>query len=612
MAKEPVQQFRYIFFTLYILLQVSFILFSEYNFGVGGIDNIRHYQNARFYLLHPELFFDAWGKPLFTTLLWPFTLLGFKVARVLNLIISVFILLFTLKIADRFYKGNSLILLVLISFTPVYFFLSTSCLPQLLFGLLLIAGIYFMLENRPSLSAVIISFLPLVYTYGFIILAIFICVLVLVKSYRSIFLLLTGTVIFSMAGYFVIGDIFWLAHHFTNSSGKIVANTSDLIYEINFNIGFPLLLLLISGFGIWTFDVLKKFSISNKKTIYYLLVVGNFLAFLVIVLYSGSKSETIYLSVALVLLAALIGGETINFLYKKNRIIAKVAIVGFALIQVVLLFATNKFSFKIDGQIELAKKGANYIQFNEPNGKLYYFNPLIPFYLNIDPSDSLKSSLITKGNEISKIMDWDDLLVWDSEFGKVKYGVDLKILEDDSNLEKSESFYLHDKTVKISENDSSIHIFKKLKVQKGEFAVSDTYERTLSFEDYINPSVKDIDGVKVWVLDSTQEYSQNIVLAPDIVVRKEIFEFTISIKYKAIQSLEKGQALLVFSTINEGKNIHYKSNYLVSLGNNWVESEMKVTIPADIPRSSKILIYVWNKDRRQFIIERITVNARSY
>lgn len=614
MNKEPVQQLPYIFFSLYILLQVFLILFSNYNFGPGGFDNIRHYQNARFSFSHPELFLDLLGKPLYTTLTSPFALLGFRITRSFNLIVSVLILLFTLKITDRLYKNGSLFSIVLLAFSPVYFFLSTSCLPDLLFGFILIAGIYFMVENKPSLSALIISFLPLESIQGFLIIFIFALVLMLIKSYRSILLLLTGTIIFSLASYFVFGDIQWLTHPVPNSGGRVVADTSGLIGKINFNLGFPLLLLLITGFGIWLTELSDKFSLTNRKTILFLLVSGCFLALFSGILFSGNWKEYEFLTVALIPLAAIIGGKTVDFFYAKveNGNVVNGIFIGLVVIQVVLLFTTNKLLLKQDDKTGLAKKGANFLRFNEPDGKLYYFNPLIPFYLDIDPFDSVKSSLITENYEISENMDWDDLLVWDSEFGKMKYDVDLKSLEDDSNLEKLESFYLHDKTVEISKDDISVQIFKKSKVQRGEFVVPDTYEHVLSFEDYINPRVNELDGVKVWTLDSTQEYSPNIVLAPEIVNRKEILEFMISVKYKAIGQLEKGQVLLVFSAISEGKNIHYKSEYLISSGNKWEESEMKVTIPELIPGSSKILIYVWNKERRQLDLEKITVNARSY
>lgn len=608
MNKETGLHLRYVFFTLFILLQVFFILFGDYNYGLGGFENIRHFQIARFSVDQPAVYFNNYGNPLFTLFLSPFAHFGFKVARSLNLIISVLILLVTLKIADRVNGKNQLIVIVLAGFAPVYFFLSTSCLPALLFSLLLMVAVYFFTEEKYGFSAFTASFLPAVYPGGGWLLPVFAGIFLLNKNFRPLFLLLAGSLIFSIAGYFSTGNVGWL---FASPAGVPDTPRGE---SLSFIFGAPLLLFVIFGLAVWILDLRKKFSISNGNFIMFFLLAGSFLLIALPVLFPGARYQPEYISVALVPLAALIGGRAAGFLFlkMKNKSLVNAVLAVFAFTQAALLFSENQFALSLDSKDELIKKAAIYLRFNEPNAKIFFFNPLLPWFLETDPADTSKLVLISEKTNITEKMGQEDVLVWDTEFGKNKTGIVLNELENDSMLFAEEAFYLHDKTVPVSETDACVRIFKKTEKGKSTRGVSDYYTRTLSFEDYLDPRVKEIGGIKMWELDSTQEYSPNLVLTPDLFEQKEMLDFSISVGYKAEQPLVKGQALLVLSIINEGKNIYYNSGYIISQGNIRDEFQIKTTIHADIPLASKILIYVWNKGRKHLFIENLKVEVKSY
>jgi len=160
MGKISQKHLIYTFFTSYILLQFYFLLFSESAYGYGGADNITHYQIAKYAFSRPELFLDLWGKPVFTTLLAPFTLFGFLTAKAFNLIVAVVTLWLSAKIAKRLFPGSELFVIVLIAFSPVYFQLAVSCLTEILFSFILVAAVYLFIQNRFVFSAVVLSFLP--------------------------------------------------------------------------------------------------------------------------------------------------------------------------------------------------------------------------------------------------------------------------------------------------------------------------------------------------------------------------------------------------------------------------------------------------------------------
>ena len=614
MIEKNVQQLRYIFFTSFILLQVFIILFSNYNFGIGSLEDIKNYQAARFSFLHPNLFFDLHETPLYRIIISPFTLLGFRISRSLNLILSVFILFFTLEIAEHLYGRKSLFLIFLIAFSPAYFFVSSSCLPELLFGFLLVAGLYLFTKNRVFLSSIVISFIPVVYVEGFLILLPFLTIMLFIKSYHSIPLLLSGVLVFLLAGYFVFGDFLWFFSQHLGSRETVTTGTLGFLYKVNFAFGPSLLIMFTIGLCLLVYNLFKKFTFSDKNKAFYLLVATNILIVLVIGFWLEAKTKFNIILVSAVPLFAIISGNTLNFI--KEKVTSKKAMntifSAMVVLQVLFLLLSGHFHFKLNESDRLIKRGANYIRYNEPNEKVFYSNPIFTYFFNIDPYNTTKSELFSEERQIANEMSWNDILVWDSEYGGGKYNINLSTLENDPNLEKLEAFYLHDKTIEVDENDKSLQIFKKLKGGKTEIIISDTYERTLSFEDYLDPRVKKVDGIKAWEVDSLQLYSPGIELTRDVIERKEFLNFDVTLNYKSMNSVEKANVAFVFSIINEGKNIYYESKFLDMADTQWKESKLNVTIPADIPRFSSIRAFVVNRDKKQILIQNIKIKIRSH
>lgn len=123
----------------------------------------------------------------------------------------------------------------------------------------------------------------------------------------------------------------------------------------------------------------------------------------------------------------------------------------------------------------------------------------------------------------------------------------------------------------------------------------------------------EVDGFKVWKLDSSQEYSPTIALSPDIVKLYETLEIEVTLNYKALQTLNHNQVLLVFSAENEGKSLRYEGADLIFSGSEWKQLQLNIKMPANIlSAASKMLIYVWNTNRKQVLIKSMTVNVKSY
>lgn len=622
MSKKIEEHLLYIFFVAFTFLQVFIMLFGKSEYGYGGADNIAHYQIAKYAFKYPELFLDLWGKPVYTALLAPFAQLGYKIANSFNILAAVVTMLLSVKITNRIFPGKALFSVVLIAFAPVYFFLSVSCLTEVLFSLFLLTAVYFVVEKRFDLSAIILSFLPFIRSEGVIILPVFAIAFLLQRSYRSILFLAVGSLFYSLIGYFVFGDFLWIITQQPYSMGESIYGSGELFHFVkksNFIFGIPLLVLICFGLVYWTFELIKKRNFRSDNAILFITIVGSWILYFAAHSYVWWKGTGGSLGLTRVIggvipLAVLTGMKTADFLssrIKKPSIVYGVFSFLTAL-QIVLLFTQNKIMSSTDTTEELIKKSADYICFNEEGKKVFYFNPMVIHFLDYDPYDT-KQCNWGVGDKIqpSNSMNWGDILVWDAHFGANEGGIQLEVLENDRFLKKEKSFYPVEKVIVLGGYDYSVHIFKKAASKNYPALANEQFEKTLNFESYEQAQVHLIDDRKVWKLDASQEYSPSITVTPDVIKRYELLNIKASVNYKSLEYLDNDKVLLIISVDNKGKNLRYEKMALISSDYSWNEVEIEAKMPANIPETSTIKIYVWNKDKKNILIDHISLNIES-
>ncbi len=625
MRRISLKHFYYFFFPAYILLQVILIVISESAYGYGGADNIAHYQISRFSFKYPELFLDLWGKPLYTALSAPFAQFGYDAAKMFNLLVAVFTLLISAKIARHLFsdKASSFFTVVFIAFSPVYFLLAASCLTEVLFSFVLTAAVYLFIRKKYVIAALVVSFLPLVRSEGFVILPVFAVALILIRSYRSIPFLVSGLVFYSIIGYFVFGDILWLINKQPYSMGESIYGSGSLLHFIKHSpsiFGIPLLIVIFFGLLVWVTGTLKKFSLRGNNTILFILIAGSWLIYFAAHSYVWWKGTGGSLGLTRVIggvipLAALTGMKVYE--YVLNTFKGKAVTYGFfsllAILQVVFLFTRHNLHLKADPTEQLIKKSAEYIQVHEKGEKVYYFNPLLIHYLDLDPYDTSQCNWwVADKQQPSNTLEWGDLLVWDAHLGPNEGGVQLSDLEKDQYLEKIKAFYPIEKIIVLGGYDYSVQIFKKVKTKVDSAAVTDSYSKILSFEGNQDERVREVDGLNVWVLDGRQEFSPAITIYPDVIKQREVLDVKATLHFKAFESLTADEVLLVFSVENEGQNLRYEKMDLIAEDENWKQLQLQAKIPAGIPDSAKMVFYVWNKDKKNLLIEKLGVEMKSY
>jgi hypothetical protein len=613
----------YPFFAGYILLQFFLLLFSDSPYGFGGADNIAHFQIARYSFKYPELLLDLWGKPVYTALSAPFAQLGYGAAKAFNLVVSVLTLLLSARIAQKLFPGSSLFVVVFIAFSPVYFLLSVSCLTEILFAFVLVGAVLQFVNKRYLLAALVISFLPLVRSEGIVILPVFAVALFLTRAYRAIPFLFFGTVFYSIIGFFVFDDIFWLKNKLPYSLGESLYGSGSVFHFVKHSpsiFGIPLLILIVPGLFAWMAGILKDFSLRKSNTILFILIAGSWITYFAAHSYvwwkgtGGSLGLTRVMAgiLPLAALTAMKGFELVSQKIKNKKTVYGL-FAFFALLQIILLFTRHNLMLKADPTEQLIEKSADFIRFNEEGKKVFYFNPLVVHYLELDPYDTRQCNWwVADKQQPSNSMEWGDLLVWDAHFGPNEGGVQLQNLENDPYLKKIKAFYPLEKITVLGGYDYSVQVFKKSLNKNDSVLITDNFKRVLNFENYLDERVKEVDGFKAWEMDNSQEYSPTISLSPDVLERYEILEVAVSVHFKALEPIKPEDVMLVFSAENEGKSMRYEKADLVSSRGVWEKTNLNLKMPANIPASSKMLVYIWNNSRKHLLLEELTVEIKSY
>jgi hypothetical protein len=327
------------------------------------------------------LFLDLWGKPVYTALSAPFAQFGYGAAKAFNLVVSRVNTFLSARIAQKRFSGQFIFVVVFIAFSPVYFLLTVSCLTEILFAFVLAGAVFLFVNKRYLLAALVISFLPLVRSEGIVILPVFAVALFLTKTYRAIPFLLFGTVFYSIIGYFVFDDIFWLINKLPYSLGESLYGSGSLFHFVKHSpsiFGIPLLVLIVFGLIVWVIGILKNFSLRNSDTILFILIAGSWIAYFAAHSYvwwqgTGGSLGLTRVMAGIVPLAAFTAMKGFEFVSRKIK--NKKAVYGLfaflALLQVILLFTRHNLMLKADPTEQLIKKSAEYIRFNEEEKRFF-------------------------------------------------------------------------------------------------------------------------------------------------------------------------------------------------------------------------------------------------
>jgi len=618
MSDDFKKHLLYITLSVVVLIQVFLILFNGNSFA-GGY-NIANFQAAHYGVSHFFQLSDYAESPLFKIALSPFALLGYDVAKAFNIIAVVLTLVLIAKFSKKLAAGFSNDVVVLAAFAPVYFFLATTCYPEIFFGLILMIAFLFFSKKKFILSAIILSLIPLVQSNGLILLPVFAFAYLLQRKTKAFLVVIFSFITYLVLSLIVSGNLFGAFRHDLPPAlafSKDTAPVTFLTNFLNFGIGLPMIVLSVIGFGYWAFQVFNSSSENNKDRSMFILIGGSGV-FLVLngLIYEANTANLSDFSYwgTVVPVAALLSVKGLQFI--SNNIKSASATMSviwlFLIIQVFSLFAINDLPLKSNPAALLDRKAAKYIQQVDFSGKVFCTDPEIIFQLGINPFDESKCfSGIVDSVQPSKSMNWGDIFVWNKNLAP-NNEVLLKNLEKDSFLKKIESFRTHIGDSSLADEEYFIQVYKKTVDKNDSIVISNRFLKVMEFGDMESPQLITEGDTKVWNLDSSQEYSPTIILSSDMVKQFETIEFGVELDCKIVTPLDKNQILLVFSADEDGKNLHYEIADLGLVGTGWQKVKMDVKLPTNLLNAAKSRVYVWNKDKKQLLMRNLQVEVRSY
>lgn len=434
-----------------ILLTLSFItvvyiyISSDAPYDTG--DGITHYLIARYSWIHPHQFLNMWGKPFFTLISSPFAQFGLKGIYVFQALNAAIISWLLFSISNKINLKNTWIIPAFIFFAPIYFAVMNSGLVEIFFGTIFIVTMWMVFNKHYYASAFVASLIPFVRPEAYVVMPLLILVYIYRKKLPAIPVMLSGTIIYSVAGYNHYKDIFWII---TNNYKLVGDNygSKRFSYFRYFGLydeiwGTLYTILLLIGIGVICYQFFRLLQKDPKHEFVvevFLLFVGSTIGFFVLhSLLCGMPGILNNLGI-LRYLAVLIPGSafialiSINLLsiefFEKLRYLRMFLILSILTLVVYSAFSQWFYPFKQYNEGIVMKQVGRYIKTSWPDlKKICYAHPSIPMVSDIDPFDGSKVEVLWSA-EFDKINNLPDssLLIWDSHFMKGECNIPINFL----------------------------------------------------------------------------------------------------------------------------------------------------------------------------------------
>lgn len=233
-------------------------------------DSITHYLISKHAVQKPILFYDHWGKPVFTFLSSPFSQFGYcgiKIFNLLCILVSQFLLY---QISIKLELKNALLVPVIFGLMPYTFLMSQSGLTEPIFAVILCMSILLYIKEWDVLATICISFLPFARSEGLVILCIAFLYIILNRKYYALLYLMVGHLVYGYLGMkYYDNDFLWTLHNIPYDSGAHSYGLGNWFYYIQKTpqlVGIVFFIVFIFGSFYWIVDIIKQIRLYNLKS----------------------------------------------------------------------------------------------------------------------------------------------------------------------------------------------------------------------------------------------------------------------------------------------------------------------------------------------------------
>ncbi len=594
----------------------------------GETDSIAHYQIARYAFKYPEFLLDHWGKPLYTILAAPLAQFGYTGAIAFNLICGLAAAWLAFLIAKQLGYRLAWVAIVFTVFTPMYLFIMYSSLTEILFSLVLMAAIYLFASKRFIWSAIVISLIPYVRTEGVMFIVLFIPSLLWMKQYRALPFLVTGFIVFGLAGLPQYDDFFWFFTKmpYSINSAELYGGGSFWVYfrKMDYIVNSPLLILILIGLVILVLDL--KNGMRNLRDIRYvtlwLLIIPGAFGFILAQSYLWWKGLGILASfrfMACVLplgaIMALAGFDWMMGKLRRIRIIYLLFGVFILWLTVSKPFSYGVLPMKPGPNNAVMEELAEWIKASPNHGrKTVYTDPLFPFYMDMDPYDSKKCIKVYTYENInpSTLLKPGELLIWDPQFAGYEGRLSLDSLMNNKQLRLLRIFNPVDTFSVIGGEQYRLAVFMK--------APRDT-NRTIYREFFSHDFESGFPEDQMKHITDEYSYSGRrcLMLTPGHIFSPALEDKLInlpdtgkislraSVRVMSPQPIEKGKTLLVISIDNADHQVFSyaatRDSASGSMPGEWFELSMIRPVDRHTPLDGHYKVYVWYTGREKVYVD---------
>jgi hypothetical protein len=391
---------------LVVVLSVLFVFFLIILWRtegyIGEADSLTHYRFSRYSWRFPEFLLHHWAKPLFTLLTSPFAQFGHSGVALFNLLAGLTSGYLAWLSARKLGYNSKYLIPVILFFMPVYSLNVLSGLTEVLFGLIIILTTYLCLDRKYLLAAIVISFSPMVRTEGIILIPVFGLFFLIMKQYRYIPWFITGSVVYSIVGYYYYNDFFWLITQMPYAEGTVdLYGKGRITYFVDLSpkIFGPFTSVMIAlGIALITIDLVRK----RTKIIYdeALLVLLPFVVYFLahsVMWWSGighSYGMHRYM-IAIMPMGSILTIRAFNLIknYFDNINQKKIPGIVFSVIFTILIISQPfkilpSFPKKNNVGDKVMYEASQYILENDLNkNKIYYYDPAFLYFIDFNPFD---------------------------------------------------------------------------------------------------------------------------------------------------------------------------------------------------------------------------------
>ena len=452
-----------------------FLLFSFYSKGNwGGADSYVHYRISRYAFKYPSLFLDLWGKPVFNILSSPFSQFGFMGIKIFNVFVAILSAFFVYDIAKIHNWHASYMAVLMLLFAPIYFIIIPSGLTEPLFGLVLISAVWCFIKNRFILSAIVISLLPFARNEGFVLLPLFLVAYFWKKEFRAIPFLGFGFLLFSLIGWPVYHDFFWIFPQSQGGGDLGIYGTGSLFHfvkNIEGILGIPILFFTLFGIAFSSIALIKNFRKINNERYFYLIVIGGFIVYfaahsIVRWLWEGRSLGLIRVIAGVVPLAALIATRGLHELLERltrSKVLSLIVISVSACLIVWYPFLKYKIPIRIGDDEKLIELSCDWLKEEKLDKHLiYFYDPLIPHYLGKDPFDRQQvHELVDDRENPQNGIPAEAIVIWDAHFGPNEGQLPLDHMLQNDSFELLKKFVPEHPFKTLNAYDYEIYIFQR-------------------------------------------------------------------------------------------------------------------------------------------------------